>query len=268
MRFSFFLLLTLILSLSSCVPLSKITYLQQPEGYKNNDIVSVKRKQEPYRIKVNDVLNISIKSLDREGASMFNFIEDERASLSGSGGNSSGGANINGFNVNEKGFIRIPTFGELYVLNKTLDEVHDDLKKGLLDDFFNEDANIFVRVLLLGIRFVINGEIGSPGAYFINRNQATLMEAIAMSGDINITGDKTDVVIIREYPEGKKIHHIDLTIIDAINSPYYYIKPNDLILINPLLQKSLGIGTTGLGTVTTILSLVSVIGTVILLFKL
>ena len=79
------------------------------------------------------------------------------------------------------------------------------------------------------------------------------MEAIANSGDITLTGDRTDVVIIRQYPAGQKVHHIDLTKLDAMNSPYYYVKPNDLILINPLPQKSLGTGTTGLQSITTAL---------------
>ena len=92
------------------------------------------------------------------------------------------------------------------------------------------------------------------------------MEAIANSGDITVVGDRTNVVIIRQYPLGQKVHHIDLTQIDAMNSPYYYVQPNDLILINPLPQKSLGFGTTGLASFTTILAVFSALTTTILLF--
>ena len=91
------------------------------------------------------------------------------------------------------------------------------------------------------------------------------MEAIANSGDISITGDRRDVVIIRQYPLGQKVHHIDLTTIEAMNSPYYYVQPNDLILINPLPQKSLGSGTTGLQSLTTIISVATALVTTILL---
>ena len=92
------------------------------------------------------------------------------------------------------------------------------------------------------------------------------MEAIGNSGDIPVTGDKRNVVIIRQYPLGQKVHHIDLTSIDAMSSPYYFIQPNDLIIINPLPQKSLGTGTTGLQSFTTIFSVLSVLTTTILLF--
>jgi len=86
------------------------------------------------------------------------------------------------------------------------------------------------------------------------------MEAIAQAGDISEFGDRTDVVIVRQYPGGEKRHHIDLTSIDAMKSPYYYIQPNDLIIVNPLPQKALGLGTTGLEafrTITTILAFVT-----------
>ena len=135
----------------------------------------------------------------------------------------------------------------------------------LLKDYFKEDANIFVTVKLAGIRYVINGEIGRPGSSIIYREQVTIMEAIATNGDIAETGDRTDVVIVRQYPQGQMVHHIDLTSIDAVNSPYYYIQPNDLILINPLPQKSLGTGTTGLQSFTTIITVITALTSVILL---
>lgn len=76
----------------------------------------------------------------------------------------------------------------------------------------------------------------------------------------------TDVRIIRQYPGGaEKIHSIDLTSINATKSPYYFIQPNDLILVNALPQKALGLGTTGIQSLTTIFSVVSVLTSAILL---
>ena len=137
------------------------------------------------------------------------------------------------------------------------------MEERLLKDYFKAEANVFVTVKLAGIRYTINGEIGSPGSKIIYRDQVSIMEAIANSGDITLTGDRSDVVIIRQYPAGQKVHHIDLTKLDAMNSPYYYVKPNDLILINPLPQKSLGTGTTGLQSFTTIISITTALVTTI-----
>ena len=92
------------------------------------------------------------------------------------------------------------------------------------------------------------------------------MEAIANAGDITDYGDRTDVVIVRQYPGGEKRHHIDLTTIDAVKSPYYFIQPNDLIIVNPLPQKALGLGTTGLQAFQTVTMILAFLSSTILLF--
>jgi polysaccharide export outer membrane protein len=151
-------------------------------------------------------------------------------------------------------------------LGYTVEEVRQELERRLLADYFKPEANVFVTVKLAGIRYTINGEIDKPGSNIIYRDEVSIMEAIANNGDIKITGDRKNVVIIRQYPLGQKVHHIDLTRIDAMNSPYYYVQPNDLILINPLPQKSYGTGVTGLQSFTTILMVITALSTSILLF--
>jgi polysaccharide export outer membrane protein len=93
------------------------------------------------------------------------------------------------------------------------------------------------------------------------------MEAIANSGDITLTGNRKDVQIIRKFPHGFETYSLDLTDAKAMKSPYFYIQPNDYILIKPLKQKSWGTGTTGVQTVATIVSALSLVTTAILLSK-
>lgn len=262
MKLSYLLLfLLVIICASSCVTTKQLTYLQ--EDYNSIDSLSMLRKrQEPYRLQINDLLSVRIKVLDQETVGIFNPIGD-------SDPNATGEERLyyDGFVVDDHGNIRIPILGEVNVIGYTVDEVREKLEEQLLEKFFKEEANLFVTVKLSGIRYTINGEIGVPGSNIIYRDQVSIMEAIANSGDITFTGDRSDVVIIRQYPAGQKVHHIDLTKIDAMDSPYFYIKPNDLILINPLPQKSWGIGTTGSQSLTTILSVISIIGTSLLLIK-
>jgi polysaccharide export outer membrane protein len=94
------------------------------------------------------------------------------------------------------------------------------------------------------------------------------MEAIANAGDITITGNRKAVTIIRNSPTGVQMHDLDLTDINVMNSPYFYLQPNDYIYIKPLKQKTWGTGKTGiesLGTFITVLSLATT--TFFLLFK-
>lgn len=253
--------LLILLSTVSCIPTKRLTYLQQDSKDTEADF-TITKKPDPYRIQVNDLLSIRIKSLDQSEVGMFNPIGDENPNATGEER-----LYYDGFLVDAHGNIRMPTLGEVNVLGYTVDEIREKLEKELLENYFKEEANIFVTVKIAGIRYTINGEIGSPGSKIIYRDELTLMEAIANSGDITLTGDRRDVVIVRQYPYGQRVHHIDLTTIEAVNSPYYYVKPNDLILINPLPQKSFGSGTTAIQSITTIASILSLLTTTILLFN-
>jgi len=257
------LFLLIVLTAASCISTKQLTYLQQNEQETIDSLVSVRKVQEPYRLQINDLLSIRVKALDQETVGIFNPIGD----ASNVNANREEQLYFDGFVVDPHGNIRIPSLGEVNVLGYTVEEVREEIERRLLADYFKEEANIFVTVKLSGIRYTINGEIGDPGSQIIYRDEVSIMEAIANSGDITTVGDRTNVVIIRQYPMGQKVHHIDLTTIDAMNSPYYYIQPNDLILINPLPQKSLGTGTTGLQSFTTILSIITAAGTLILLFN-
>jgi polysaccharide biosynthesis/export protein len=255
----FFLLVSVFLT--SCISTKSLTYLQQDESRLSSDFTLTK-KPDPYRIQINDLLSIRIKSLDQSQVGMFNPVGDQNPNATGEER-----LYYDGFRVNEHGNIRIPTLGELNVLGYTEDEIREMLEKKLLDEFLTEQANIFITVKLAGIRYTIMGEIGSPGSNIIYRDELSIMEAIANSGDITLTGDRKNVVIVRQYPYGQRVHHIDLTTIEAVNSPYYYVNPNDLILINPLPQKSIGTGTTAIQSITTIASILSLITTTILLIN-
>src|SRR5690606_4780648 len=104
-----------------------------------------------------------------------------------------------------------------------------------------------------------------PGTQVLFQERVNVFQAIANVGEITMTGDRKDVLIIRQYPQGQQIHHLDLTNVNVMNSPYYYIQPNDMIYVKPLKQKTWGTGTTGRETLTAIVSVVSLLTTTILL---
>ncbi len=256
----------MLLALTSCIPTKDLTYLQ--ENTKTDDsLISIDLQQRPYRVQINDVLSLRIKALDQKLVTLFNPSSSNAGQESESGGNAlDEGYYYDGFAVDRHGKIRVPTLGEVNVLGYTTEEIRKIIEQKLLEDYFTEEANIFVTVKLAGIKYTIAGEVGSPGVKVELVEKLSLMDAIANSGDILITGDRKDVVIIRQYPGGQRVHHLDLTEIESMQSPYYNIQPNDLILVNPLPQKSLGTGTTGLSSFTTVLSIFTALTTTILLF--
>jgi polysaccharide biosynthesis/export protein len=236
-----------------------IIYFQGEDKTTQNAIQQVAQK--PYRLKSNDVISIKIKALDQKLVEMFNL------STTGASPNSPDGLYFDGYTVDDHGAIRIPILGEVPVIGLTLDEVRIKIEKQLLADYFNKEADIFVNVKLAGLRYTINGEIASPGTKSLFQEKVTILEAIANSGDITITGNRKEVVVLRQYPHGTEMHTLDLTSIDLLKSPYYYIQPNDYIYVKPIKQKNWGVGTNGLQSFTTILGSLTLVITTYLLIN-
>jgi len=145
--------------------------------------------------------------------------------------------------------------------------VRISIEKQLLAEYFKDNASIFVVVKLAGFRYTINGEVGSTGTKTLFQEKVNIMEAIANAGDISTTGDRKAVTIIRQTPNGTEMKDLDLTNINVMNSPYYFLQPNDYIYVKPLKQKTWGTGSTGIQSLTTIITLLSLVSTTYLLLK-
>ncbi|MFL0352391.1 polysaccharide biosynthesis/export family protein [Xanthomarina sp. GH4-25] len=247
------------LALMSCIPNKDLVYLQNLETATDSTQV-ITETQKPYRIQINDILNIRVKAMDQENIQIFNPVGEEKLNASGDER-----AFFDGFTVDLHGNIRIPVLGEINVLGYTTEEIEQLIEKKLLEEEFKETANIFVSVKLTGLRYTVNGEVGNTGTKTLYQARVNIFEALANAGDIEITGNRKDVLIIRQYPQGQQIHHVNLLDIKVMQSPYYYIQPNDIIYVKPLKQKSWGTGTTGMQTMATIITALSLVTTTLLL---
>ena len=240
--------------LTSCITNKDLVYLQD-KGTVVNDSLAIRETAKPYRVQVNDILSIRVKALDEELTSIFNPVETG----SGSSNQGSGQLYFNGFTVDLHGNIKFPILGNINVLGFTIDEIETKVKNELLKQYFKDTAELFVTVKLAGLRYTVTGEVGGTGVYTLYQDRVNIIEALANAGDISNTGDRKDVLVIRQYPQGQKIHHIDLTDITAMQSPYYYIQPNDMILVKPLKRKAIGAGQTAFQNLTTVASILSVL---------
>jgi polysaccharide export outer membrane protein len=251
--------------MSSCISQKQITLLQEDKLLIGNDSIFYDTPKSPYEVQIGDVLSITVKTTDQNLAQLFNPISNSAAGVPTGGGAQGGGSYFTGFTVDLHGNIRIPTLGEINVLGYSIEEVRTKIEQRLLQDYFKTEASFFVTVKLAGFRFTVTGEVGSPGAKSLFQEQVNIIEALANSGEVSLTGDKRDVKVIRQYPEGRKIHSIDITKASAFASPYFMLKPNDIIYVRPLPQKSLGTGTTALQSLSTIITVLSLVTTTILL---
>lgn len=237
---------------NSCVPSKDIIYLQGKENVENTPVAAIPYK--PYRLQVSDVLSVTVSAIDSKLVEIFN------SSSSNSTNISSEILYFKGYSIDDHGNIRLPILGEVNVMALTTDEVRQKIESLLLKDHFNKEAGIFVSVKLAGFRYTINGEVASPGTKVLNQDKVSVLDAVANAGDITVVGNRKDVMIIRQFPQGVQTFSIDLTNYNALQSPYFYLQPNDYVYVKPLKQKTWGTGTTGiqsLGSIITILSLVT-----------
>ncbi|WP_348823543.1 polysaccharide biosynthesis/export family protein [Flavobacterium aestuarii] len=246
---------------TSCISTKELVYLQKKDNSVNEHPITMVESK-PYRLQTHDVISISIKASDPKFVTIFNPTATGSASS-----HSESGLYFDGFTVDDHGNIRIPVLGEMNVMGFTLEEVRINIEKQLLAEYFKDEASIFVIVKLAGFRYTINGEVGSTGTKTLFQEKVNIMEAVANAGDITTTGDRKSVTIIRQTPNGTEMKNLDLTDIKVMNSPYYFLQPNDYIYVKPLKQKTWGTGSTGIQSLSTIITLLSLLSTTYLLLK-
>lgn len=255
---AFYILLLIGLLSTSCVPNKDLIYLQENKNTAIQNVNEVVSK--PYRLQVNDVIRIDIKALDPKLVEIFNSGKEKIAETSES-------LYFLGYTVDDHGNIRMPILGEMNVLGYTVDEVRKKIEAQLLADYFKKEAEIFVNVRLAGFRYTVNGEVFNPGSNVLYQEKVTILEAIANAGDITVVGDRKDVKVMRQNPQGIETLSIDLTDASALQSPCFYLQPGDYIYVKPLKQKSWGTGKTGIESLGTIITILSLATTTFLLLK-
>jgi polysaccharide export outer membrane protein len=182
-----------------------------------------------YRVQVNDLLSITISSLNTESNDLFNFpVLTPIMTTNIPGG--SGSANRTqplGYLVDKNGKIELPLIGKITVLNLKKDEIGQLVKEEVAK--IVKEPTVTVR--LLNQKFTILGEVNRPGSYNIVNDNITLPEALGIAGDLTIFGKRTNVMLLRTQDDNREIVRIDLTSRSLLESPYYYIQNNDILYV-------------------------------------
>jgi polysaccharide export outer membrane protein len=190
-----------------------------------------------YHLGIGDNLYIKVRSLDAKSNDFFN-------NMGGSGNNnaiySDAGIYLNSYNVDQDGNIIFPFVGPINVIGLTLNQAQEKMAV-ILNEYLKETTTIIVKLVNYNVTFV--GEVKKPGEYKIYQDNINIFEAIAMAGDITDYGNRNEVKLMRKTDDGTALHIIDLTREDILESPYFYLKPNDVIYIEPLKGKQFAFST-------------------------
>lgn len=214
---SFFTLL-----LFSCVSKKDIIYFQ-------NDEIDQTKVSNSYKtiIKPDDLLQITITALDVEAVRPFNLAS---VTYSNSSNSASGSVQQQTYLVDTNGEIDFPVLGKLKIGGLTRVEVINFLKNKLSPDYIKE-PNINIKIA--NYKISVMGDVSRPGSYNIPNERITILDALALAGDLNISGQRNNIKIIREE-DGKKVQYsIDLRSNKLLTSPVYYLQQNDVVYVEP-----------------------------------
>ncbi len=242
------ILILTIFILSSCSTRKEIVYFQNLEKLDNMEAIE---QFEP-RIEINDVLQIDVSSLNEEVVEPFRMNTNRRSGSGGGGNNQSAGSF--GYLVDADGTIKFPVLGELQVEKMTRRELEDYLT-GLLKEYVTD---VVVRVRIINFKVTVLGETGSS-VIQIPDERVTIPEILAMAGDITYDGKRENILVIRD-DDGKKIYgRVDITDADVFQNPFYFLKQNDIIYVEPTYRKvkSAGFITSWQGLVSIVTTAVS-----------
>lgn len=246
------ILLLICSSLFSCATKKEILYFQDVE---NLNLKEIETSFEPI-IEPNDILYITVSSIDEEVVRPF------KRTIGSEGAPVTNNIQLQGYLVDADGAIRFPVLGTLSVMGKTRGIVEEELKAKLSEYI----TDVVVDVRIINFKITVIGEVRNPGVFRIQDERVTLPEAIALAGDLTIDGKRTEVTVIREENGVRKVSRIDYTSSDLFTSPYYFLKQNDIVYVEPSLK---GVRKSGfIPDVPALLSLVTVVlSTVILLTR-
>ena len=230
------LLFLSIFIIQSCADKKDILYYQDIKDGSQNAINYVSNE-----IQINDILYIKIDALIPETAIPFNLTIGNQNIIN------SEIIKIQGYLVSQEGTITFPILGELKVAGKSTLELQQLLSKILDDKGYIKDANVNVRVI--NSKVTVLGEVNRPGTYSFDEQNISVNQAIGYAGDLTINGVRKDVLLIRESKGTRTYIKLDLTSSDWFISPYYYVKQNDIIIVNPNGPKITSAGyVNGIGT--------------------
>lgn len=210
-RFIFVICCISLVYCTSCTSSKKIAYFQNAQDSTFRSVLGVVDAP----IQKNDILNIVISSPSPETDLAYNRIDNT----------------AKGYLVNSDGYIQMPRIGKVMAAGLTKKELITSITNIILTK--GELLNPIVEIRHLNFEVTVLGEVTNPSVINVPSEQISLIKALGLAGDLTIFGKRDNVLLIREEDNKRVTKRLNLNSADFLNSPYYYLKPNDVIYVEP-----------------------------------
>ena len=236
-KYNAVLIALILLIFSSCVPVSRMAYVQSPADLPPSQMIFT-GQQVDNTIRPGDEIYIRISSADEQPTALT---QDMQTRLNPS---------LMSYTVNEDGTIRLPYIGRINLYNLTLEQASEKVEAELGQYLFL--PNVYMR--FVNTRVTLLGEVNRPGLYLFGYKDINMFQALGLAGDIREFGNRRNVLLIREDGATRSKHFLDLTQDSFLESEFYNLQSGDIVYIEPLGRRIWGITTFPYALLTTLIS--------------
>ncbi|MBS1509685.1 MAG: polysaccharide biosynthesis/export family protein [Bacteroidetes bacterium] len=224
-RITLFASLVCFILLSSCNPTNKIAYFQNAKDTAFRKTLGIVEAP----LQAHDFISISISSASAEASAQFNPIMNAAGDKTAPGNGKT--AQYVGYLIDNEGKIELPVLGKITAAGLTKTELKAFITKTLLDRQLLVEPLVDIRYL--NFEVTVLGEVGGPSVISVPSEKISLIKALGLAGDLTIYGRRDNILLIREEDGIRKTRRINLLSADFLNSDYYYLKPNDVVYVEP-----------------------------------
>lgn len=252
-----------VLTLNSCFVGKKVIFVEDMMPDTTYNALNIP----PLKVQKNDRISIQITSKTPELAIPFNqgtsnsYQVDDNGSIQ----KDLNGGTAQGYLVDINGYIEFPILGNIYVENKSLEEIKATIKEKLISAKLINDPNVIIE--LLNLKISVLGEVARPNVYVVPDSRITLLEAVSRSGGFTPNSSTDKILVIREEDGVRKMYTHDFKSKDIFLSPAYYLRQNDIVYVDAKSGKFSSREETSFRFLTTGLSLIGIVLTTLNLTK-
>jgi polysaccharide export outer membrane protein len=186
------------------------------------------------KIQPDDILSINIQVADPIATQVIATGNASNSAVGSSTAGSTGSQTVNGYLVDPSGNVEIPILGKIKLEGLSTEQAREEVRTRASVFFKNPTIN----VRFANFRITVLGEVAKPATYVVANEKISILDALGLAGDLTIYGRRDNVLLIRQYDDGRReTVRLDLTKSDVLNSSYYYLRQNDYIYVEPLKAK-------------------------------
>ena len=239
----------------SCVNTKKVTYFQNMSASEISRIDSVAKFAEPI-IQIDDILSVNIITVDPQSVEIVN----QATTLQAIGTSTSPTRQeITGFPVDRNGDIELALVGKIHVAGLTTYQAKELVREKVSKDF--KDPNVNVR--FANFKISVLGEVNKPASYTLQNEKVSILDVLSLAGDLTIYGKRENIAVIRDANGKKEIGRLNINSVELFSSPFYYLRQNDIIYVEPNKAKVISLNAAAR---TTAAVAVSALSTLVLIF--